>query len=181
MLRTFEKQDRVVMRGSLLALFAFLFLAAGEAKAQSFAPWWAGQQGNGNSSSFGAAELPSSQARTALPVVTGKVIDIKSITIDVAARTETRALGAGLGALAGGYAARHDHGAVQGAAAMLLAFAGDKLAQRVSAEQRPAQEVIVLFPNGTAISVVQENDAPLAVGDAVYLLGTSPARVRKAG
>ena len=182
MFSKFDRQDRPVMVVGSIVLAAFLlFAAAGSVFAQSWPATGWGNQSHGNSGSFGAAELPAAQARTGIAVVTGKVIDVKLVTIAVAARPETRVLGAGLAALVGGYATRNDGGLAQGAAAMLLGFAGDKIAERVSAEQRSAQEVIVVLQNGTAISVVQENESPLAVGYSVYVLGTSPMRVRKAG
>jgi outer membrane lipoprotein SlyB len=50
---------------------------------------------------------------------------------------------------------------------------GAKAAERLSAERRSAQQVIVQSEQGDAIAVIQEpGSTPLAVGQKVYLVGS---------
>jgi outer membrane lipoprotein SlyB len=123
--------------------------------------------------SYGAMDAPASQARTALAVKTGTVIDIQDVNIDIAANPNTNIFGGVIGATAGAVIGRDSGWAGQALAGTVGAALGAKAAERLSAERRSAQQVIVqLDQQGDAIAVIQEPGAtPLAVGQKVYLVG----------
>lgn len=132
--------------------------------------------------SFGQADIPSTQGRSALPVRSGVVIDIQDVAIEVPASQESRVFGGILGGLVGAAAANGQPWQVQGAAGTGGAFVGTQIAQHLSEERRDASQVVVQMTDGQAIAVVQEmNGTPLSVGDAVFVVGAQPAiRVVKA-
>lgn len=136
----------------------------------------------GFTQSFGQADIPASQGRSALPVKPGTVIDVQDTAIEIPASQESRMFGGVLGGLVGAAAANGQPWQWQGAAGAGGAFVGTQLAQHLSQERRGASQVIVQMGDGQAIAVVQEpNGEPLNVGDRVYVVGAPPAvRVIKA-
>jgi outer membrane lipoprotein SlyB len=123
--------------------------------------------------SYGAMDAPASQARTALAVRTGTVVDIQDVNIDVPANPNTNIFGGVIGATAGAVVGRDAGWAGQALAGTVGAALGAKAAERLSAEKRAAQQVIVQPEQGDAIAVIQEPGAtPLAVGQKVYLVGS---------
>ena len=132
--------------------------------------------------SFGQADIPATQGRSALPVKSGVVIDIQDTAIEVPASQESRVLGGVLGGLVGAAAVSGQSWQWQGAAGTGGAIIGNQIAQRISQERRNASQVIVQMGDGQAIAVVQEmNGEQLNAGDRVFVVGTSPAvRVVKA-
>lgn len=166
----YDKEDVTVMGGCLMAMvfllvFAVFGLLPGAAHAQS----------------FGQMEVPSVQGRAALGVQFGIVLDLQATTIEVEAPNTNRAMGGVIGAALGAFAARDSSWQGQGLAGSVGAFLGDRIANTVSKERRPAAQVVVRLENGQMLAIVQENSVPLAVGDPVYLVGQYPAvRVVKA-
>jgi len=166
----FDEKDATVMRGCAMAMvFLLLFALLG------FLPGQAHAQG------FGQMEVPGAQGRAVLNVQFGIVLDVQATTIEVEAPNQNRAIGGVIGAAMGAFAARDSSWQGQGLAGSIGAFLGDRIANTVSKERRPATEVVVRLESGQMLAIVQENAVPLAVGDPVYLVGQYPAvRVVKA-
>jgi outer membrane lipoprotein SlyB len=123
---------------------------------------------------FSGSEAPSSQAGTALPVKYGRVIDVQHVDIDVQAQGNSNVLGGVIGAAAGAFLARDGGWQGQALAGTLGAAAGAKAGQMISAEKRPAQQLIIqLDAGGDPVAVIQEaGGKPLVSGQKVYLIGT---------
>ena len=125
---------------------------------------------------YGAGDAPASQARTALPVKSGKVLDVQEVHIDIPAGPNSGLLGGAIGAAAGALLGKDGGWQGQALAGTLGAAAGAKAGQMLSAEKRPAQQVIVQPDNGEPVAIIQEaGAAPLAVGQRVYLVGNGQA------
>lgn len=174
------KNDRVSVSGSVLALIAFLSMAVmgllpGSAHAQ-FSNW-----GQPAQTQWGNNNVPGSQGRAMLNVMTGRVLDVQATAIEVTAPTEGRAIGGIVGGLLGAALARNESSwQGQSVAGALGAFLGDRVAVKATSEMRPAVQVIVHLDNGNTVAVVQEETgagALIRVGDKVALVGTAPVRV----
>lgn len=133
--------------------------------------------------SFGQHEIPEAQARSALAVQHGYVLDVQATTIEVDAPGQSRAVGGVIGATAGAFIARDSGFSGQALAGSLGGFLGDRLATTLSKEKRSASQVVVKLDNGQSLAIVQENQGtPLRVGESIYLVGSYPAvRVVRAG
>lgn len=161
---SYDKEDAPVLAGCFgaaiaLLVFTVMGLLPGQVRAQS----------------FGQMEVPSVQGRAVLNVQAGIVLDVQATTIEVEATNQNRAMGGVIGAALGAFAARDSSWQGQGLAGSVGAFLGDKIANTVSKERRPATEVVVRLGSGQMLAIVQENTVPLAVGDPVYLVGQYPA------
>jgi outer membrane lipoprotein SlyB len=123
--------------------------------------------------SYGAMDAPATQARTALTVKPGRVIDVQNVQLDVAPNPSHQALGGILGASAGAFLAREAGWQGQFLGGAVGAAAGAAAGNAMSADKRNAQQVIVQPEQGDAIAVIQEpGSAPLVVGQKVYLVGS---------
>lgn len=169
--------DRVVGRflfGAVvtLALLALLGLLPGGANAQGLYDMGSAKQ----SRTFGALEVPSQQGRQPLPVRGGLVLDVTAVQIEVAPASSDRVFGGIIGAALGTVAARNGSYSAKALAGAIGAFAGDKIATNASSEMRKAMQVVVKLTTGEIIAIVQEeNGAPLAVGNLVYVIGQGVA------
>ena len=170
-LSTLETEDKITLTGCVISFFLFLFFAffgvIPEAKAEGI---------------FGASSVPEVQGRTPLDVKFGIVMDVQDVQIEVKASKESRGLGGVLGGILGGTLANRINKNVitKGVAVTLGAIAGERIANNVGTEMREAEQVIIRLENKTMIAIVQESaGVPLVIGDVVYLVGKSPARIVK--
>ncbi|ABD71959.1 outer membrane lipoprotein (plasmid) [Rhodoferax ferrireducens T118] len=132
--------------------------------------------GNAHAQSWGQADIPSSQGRMAMNVMTGRVLDVQATDIEVVATNQNRAFGGLIGGLLGAAAARNGSWQGQAAVGSIGAFLGEKIANNSGTEMRPAMQVIVRLDSGQVIAVVQEmNGIPVGAGDAVFVVGSYPA------
>ena len=168
-------KDALTLKASLIALLAFALIGLmGMLPGSATAQIW-GNPGS-QTGSFGQADIPASQGRASLNVLTGKVVDIQATAIEVPASNEARNLGALLGGLVGAAAGRDRGWEVQGSLGTIGAAVGAKVAGNSSREFRQATQIIVRLDSGQVIAVVQEmNGIPVGLGDAVYVVGSYPA------
>ncbi|MBX9848778.1 MAG: hypothetical protein K2X64_05750, partial [Rhodocyclaceae bacterium] len=91
-------KDAVTLKASLLALLALVVIGLlGMLPGSATAQIW-GNSGS-QTGSFGQSDIPASQGRAALNVLTGKVVDIQAIAIEVPASNEAKNFGGLLGGL----------------------------------------------------------------------------------
>lgn len=168
-----QSQDKLTLRASLagLAMFAIMALAGvlpGQAHAQSYS--------NARVDGARAAQVQQ-QVRK------GRVVDIEVTQIETAAGGDTRMLGAAFGGAVGALIAENAGTTYLGqiVGGLAGAAAGNKVAGEVGRSVTTASTLIIELDDGEVISVAQQNENPVGVGDRVYVIGNyDNVRVLKA-
>lgn len=125
---------------------------------------------------YGSGDYSSQDARRVSSVEKGKVIQIRSVLIEVEARSDSRLAGAVIAGAGCAILTRNiSDWTVRGAVTAACGVGGERIANRRSSETREAWEILVLLENGRAVSVTQEDGDFLKAGDGVYIVHSRDA------
>lgn len=129
--------------------------------------------------------IEATEARRALPVEGGVVLDVVETVIERAAGTDSKIAGASIGGVLGALVASRGSQNWAKSAALSTggALLGGLIASKASAEQIVSKQIIVRLDSGRTIALVQEDaNAALAAGDLVYVVsGPQATRVVRRG
>ncbi len=183
------------MQKIVFTLLTLIALGSSSAFAQfGSGGYWGGSSGGywsnntGGSVTYRGSDYGTADARSVQQVVTGRVEDMRVVTISTRGQA-SQYIGAGLGGAVGAIAARKvGNGSGKQIASLvggaLGALAGQAIGEHVGREERQALEIIVALDRGNVIAVTQEIDqdaASLRPGDRVRLVSGSVTRVVKMG